>query len=94
MYKEIKTAIETTIKHGFGDNHCLCHGDLGNIDLLLIANAELDDPEIAKITEKIASQILDDIKKKRSTLWCSIRNRNPRTNDRFSGYWLRILTSL
>jgi type 2 lantibiotic biosynthesis protein LanM len=63
MYKEIKTAIETTIKHGFGDNHCLCHGDLGNIDLLLIANAELDDPEIAKITEKIASQILDDIKK-------------------------------
>ncbi|QSV63560.1 MAG: type 2 lantipeptide synthetase LanM [Dolichospermum sp. DL01] len=61
MYKEITTAIQTTIKQGFGDNHCLCHGDLGNIDLLLITNSILNDPEIFQQTEKIASQILDDI---------------------------------
>ncbi len=70
MYKEIKTAIETTIKQGFGDNHCLCHGDLGNIDLLLIANAKLDYPEIVRKTEKIASQILDNLQK--NNLRCGV----------------------
>ncbi|MDB9304260.1 MULTISPECIES: type 2 lanthipeptide synthetase LanM family protein [Cyanophyceae] len=61
MYKEITTAIQTTIKQGFGNNHCLCHGDLGNIDLLLIANAKLNNPEIAQKIEKIATEILSDI---------------------------------
>ncbi|MEA5513527.1 lanthionine synthetase LanC family protein, partial [Nodularia sp. UHCC 0506] len=61
MYKEITTAIQTTIKQGFGNNHCLCHGDLGNIDLLLIANAKLDNPEIVQQIEKIASQTLFEI---------------------------------
>lgn len=61
MYKEITTAIQTTIKQGFGDNHCLCHGDLGNIDLLLIASAKLDHPEITQETEKMATKILADI---------------------------------
>ncbi|NET01233.1 MAG: type 2 lantipeptide synthetase LanM [Sphaerospermopsis sp. SIO1G1] len=61
MYKEIETAIATTIKQGFGNNHCLCHGDLGNIDLLLTANNKLDDPELEKTTEKIADQILNNL---------------------------------
>ena len=34
---EIETALETTLESGFGGNHCLCHGDLGNIDVLLEA---------------------------------------------------------
>ena len=61
MYKEIETAIVTTIKQGFGNNHCLCHGDLGNIDLLLTAKTKLDYPELERKTAKIASQILNDI---------------------------------
>jgi lantibiotic modifying enzyme len=32
---EIETALETTLESGLGGNHCLCHGDLGNIDVLL-----------------------------------------------------------
>ncbi len=32
---EIETAIATTIAEGFGDNHSLCHGDLGNLDILM-----------------------------------------------------------
>ncbi|MEA5579312.1 type 2 lanthipeptide synthetase LanM family protein [Anabaena sp. UHCC 0451] len=59
MYKEIETAIVTTIEQGFGNNHCLCHGDLGNIDLLLTAKTKLDYPELEKETAKIASQILN-----------------------------------
>jgi lantibiotic modifying enzyme len=34
---EIDTALETTLESGFGGNHCLCHGALGNIDVLLEA---------------------------------------------------------
>jgi type 2 lantibiotic biosynthesis protein LanM len=34
---EIDTAFQTTLESGFGGNHCLCHGDLGNVDVLLEA---------------------------------------------------------
>ncbi|MBY8870315.1 type 2 lantipeptide synthetase LanM family protein [Micromonospora sp. PLK6-60] len=36
---EIATAVATTLAVGFGRNHSLCHGDLGNLDLLLTAAA-------------------------------------------------------
>jgi type 2 lantibiotic biosynthesis protein LanM len=32
---EIEAALETTMARGFGLNHSLCHGDMGNIELLL-----------------------------------------------------------
>lgn len=28
---EIETAVATTLRDGLGHNHCLCHGDLGNL---------------------------------------------------------------
>ncbi|MEH1163874.1 type 2 lanthipeptide synthetase LanM family protein [Micromonospora sp. CPCC 205539] len=37
---EIATAVDTTLATGFGRNHSLCHGDLGNLDLLLAAAPE------------------------------------------------------
>ncbi|MGK7904134.1 MAG: type 2 lanthipeptide synthetase LanM family protein [Hormoscilla sp.] len=32
--REINTAVNATLERGFGLNHCLCHGDLGNLELL------------------------------------------------------------
>ncbi|HZO72767.1 MAG TPA: type 2 lanthipeptide synthetase LanM family protein [Ktedonobacteraceae bacterium] len=32
---EIRVALETTLARGFGGSHALCHGDLGNLELLL-----------------------------------------------------------
>jgi len=32
---EIEIAVRTTLAQGFGHNHCLCHGDFGNLELLL-----------------------------------------------------------
>lgn len=29
LNKDIKTALATTLKYGFGENDCLCHGNLG-----------------------------------------------------------------
>lgn len=39
--EEITAAVETTLADGFGLSHCLCHGDLGNLDLLLLAREAL-----------------------------------------------------
>ncbi|MDY7076103.1 MAG: type 2 lanthipeptide synthetase LanM family protein [Chloroflexota bacterium] len=37
IHDEITTGIETTLRQGFGGSHCLCHGDLGNSDILHFA---------------------------------------------------------
>jgi lantibiotic modifying enzyme len=29
---DLATALQTTLATGFGFNHSLCHGDLGNLD--------------------------------------------------------------
>ena len=41
---EIEAALETTLAQGFGDNHSLCHGDLGNLEILLQAGQRLAEP--------------------------------------------------
>jgi len=45
---ELRDAVRLTADEGFGQNHCLCHGDLGNLDFLLEANAWLDEPDLAE----------------------------------------------
>ena len=35
IHADIETALQTTLATGFGFNHSLCHGDLGNLELLL-----------------------------------------------------------
>ena len=41
--EEIKLALETTIKQGFGNNPCFCHGDIGNLSILEYASKILND---------------------------------------------------
>ena len=45
IHAEIATALKTTFAQGFGHNHSLCHGDLGNLELLLQADEVLGDPQ-------------------------------------------------
>jgi type 2 lantibiotic biosynthesis protein LanM len=42
---EIDVALRTTLAQGFGHNHSLCHGDLGNLELLLQAGEVLAEPQ-------------------------------------------------
>ena len=51
---EIEVAARTTCAHGFGGNHSLCHGDLGNLELLRAAGAPAE-------ADARAGAILDDI---------------------------------
>lgn len=60
---EINTALNTTIAQGFGNNHSLCHGDLGNLELLLQASLTLDEPQWKTQVDRLAALILESINK-------------------------------
>jgi type 2 lantibiotic biosynthesis protein LanM len=60
---EIDAALETTVAEGFGGNHSLCHGDLGNTDLLLLASARLADPRWPAESHRFAGTILGSIER-------------------------------
>jgi type 2 lantibiotic biosynthesis protein LanM len=56
---EIDAALRTTLAQGFGGNHCLCHGDLGNLELLLQASQTLGEPQWLMEAQRIAARILE-----------------------------------
>jgi len=58
---EIDMALRSTLAQGFGGNHSLCHGDLGNLELLIQASQVLPDPQWKAQTGRIASVILESI---------------------------------
>ena len=39
LERDLQEALALTLERGFGKNHCLCHGDLGNLDFLVEAGA-------------------------------------------------------
>jgi lantibiotic modifying enzyme len=63
MRAEIDVALATTLANGFTttgamNNHSLCHGDLGNLELLLQASETLGELQWRIHAEQIATQIL------------------------------------
>lgn len=60
---DANVALQTTIEQGFGHGHCLCHGDLGNLELLLQASLKLNDPRAREEVEHHTSRIFNGMKK-------------------------------
>jgi type 2 lantibiotic biosynthesis protein LanM len=60
---EINIAITTVLSGGFGMNHSLCHGDLGNLDFLLEACETLNNSRLRSKVNEIASGILASIER-------------------------------
>lgn len=58
---ELRVAVRTTLERGFGRSHCLCHGDLGNLDFLLVAAPLLPDLELRRDVERLAAETVADI---------------------------------
>jgi type 2 lantibiotic biosynthesis protein LanM len=58
---EIRVALHTTLARGFGRTHCLCHGDMGNLDLLLEASRTLNEHRWRVQIDRLAAMILDSI---------------------------------
>lgn len=63
IYAEIQIAIKTTLANGFGANQSLCHGDFGNLELILQAGEILSDPELQDRTYRLAARILAGVGK-------------------------------
>jgi type 2 lantibiotic biosynthesis protein LanM len=59
--REIARAVDATLAGGFGDNHCLCHGDLGNLDLLVQAGQAMRHRAWDDAAERRTLAILDDV---------------------------------
>lgn len=64
VYTEINSALQTTLAQGFGKNHSLCHGDLGNLEVLLQASQILGEPEWQVQVDRLAAMILHSIDRK------------------------------
>jgi type 2 lantibiotic biosynthesis protein LanM len=60
---EIDAAVKTTLSQGFGDNHSLCHGDLGNMELILQASEILEDPSMLVHVSPNVRRIVESIAK-------------------------------
>ncbi len=59
----IATALQATLTHGFGQNHSLCHGDIGNLELLLQASDVLPNPAWTQQIDDFTAMILDSIER-------------------------------
>ena len=60
--REIYAALKTTCEHGFGRGHSLCHGDLGNVDLLLLASEVLGEPKWRRAADHVAAAVVEGIR--------------------------------
>ncbi|HET9228439.1 MAG TPA: type 2 lanthipeptide synthetase LanM, partial [Thermoanaerobaculia bacterium] len=61
ILQEIDIAVGTTLEKGFGRNHSLCHGDLGNLDLITEAARTRRDSALRARAGRIAGGILESI---------------------------------
>ena len=59
---EIDVALNATLRRGFGGNHSLCHGDLGNLEPLLEASLREDGSEWREPVRRITRVVFDSIK--------------------------------
>ncbi|HEX2913348.1 MAG TPA: type 2 lanthipeptide synthetase LanM family protein [Chloroflexia bacterium] len=66
--QEIEAAVNTTLAHGMGQNHSLCHGDMGNLELVLSAAQALGNEAYRQSLETLTASVLDSIE---TQGWCS-----------------------
>jgi len=62
LVEELQIALKGTLGGGFGDSHCLCHGDFGNLELLLKASEVLQDASLRDRAYKIAGRSCETIR--------------------------------
>lgn len=62
---EIEHAIQTTKNNGFGNNPSLCHGDLGNLEILYIASKVLKDEKLQEECMHVFDDIFEKVIAKR-----------------------------
>jgi len=61
LREDLSVAVKTTLSQGFGTNHSLCHGALGNLDFLVQAEAALGDAALRDELARLEGAILDSM---------------------------------
>ncbi|HEV2844762.1 MAG TPA: lanthionine synthetase LanC family protein, partial [Thermoanaerobaculia bacterium] len=79
---EIAVARAAILRQGFGGSHCLCHGDLGNLDVLLEMGRRLGDAELLARVPRIAAGVLRGIEERG---WLTGALRSPEIPGLFTG---------
>lgn len=59
LQDEIETALQSTATAGFGGGHCLCHGDMGNLELFIKGAEALAQPALLDHARLVANTILE-----------------------------------
>ena len=57
---ELRIALASTVRLGRAPDHSLCHGDLGNADILLVADRAGIDPAHRTAAERLAAGVVRD----------------------------------
>lgn len=60
--KNLRVALQTTTEHGMTDSHSLCHGSLGNIDILLHAAKVLQNDQLYETALEMGEEVLQQQK--------------------------------
>ncbi|MBX5451288.1 type 2 lanthipeptide synthetase LanM family protein [Thermogemmatispora sp.] len=63
LLEEIRAGLRTTLTQGFGLNHSLCHGDFGNLDILITAARLLPGESFAEHIPRIAAALLENMER-------------------------------
>ena len=58
LQEEIDRAVRRTLERGPGQNHCLCHGDLGNLDFLLQVQESFPSLALAEDIDRVLAAVL------------------------------------
>ncbi|HEV8337981.1 MAG TPA: type 2 lanthipeptide synthetase LanM family protein [Candidatus Polarisedimenticolia bacterium] len=61
LREDLDRCLALTLERGFGKNHSLCHGDLGNLDFILQARRERNDPKLAEQEGRLLRAILRSV---------------------------------
>lgn len=61
IQEEISEAVEALLLEGFGKNHSLCHGDLGNLEILLAVARHLPEVCSAEAFKPLQNALLESL---------------------------------
>ena len=62
--RDVDVALETTLRYGWGRNHSLCHGDLGNLELLLDASLASEEDRWSDELGRVSLAVVEDIERR------------------------------
>jgi type 2 lantibiotic biosynthesis protein LanM len=88
---EIETALQTTLARGFGDNHSLCHGDLGNLELLLQASQVFKGSSWCTQVHRLAGIILESMRREKWICGTSLGVESPGLMTGLAGIGYELL---